>query len=325
MEAEAVGTDAHSRRPATQSNPLIRANALRRMLTTGMVGVAVTAGTMLGAGTAAATEPVVLDACTGTNESSAFDQPILASPATLDAKVEQAMLLVHPLEFDLAKQAREEFLQSSSVQVGSVTEEKQTFSGTSLADAFAARVAALSAAGDRADEVNTHVRNLAAVGCLGGAGVSGQAKPAPPPPEPAPSTRDQPDPAPPTGQEQRNSPAPPAPGVAQPGGSAGYSTYGAAAPVRVLPPDYRSVPGSTPPWAQASQVPGLWPDVGQLHRQAEEEKRAEDEEAQVRAVGKAEALPTGAGNRVELPVLLAAISLAAVTSGLVRTWVLRRN
>lgn len=327
MQAGAVGTGASHRRSTSQCNPLIRSNALRRVVATGIVGAAVTASTVLGAGSASAAGAAVVDSCTGKAESSEFGQSILASPSALDAKVEESMLLVFPLQFDLAEQARQEFLNSGSVSLGTVTEDQQSFSGRELADAFTGQVSSLSSAGDRTDAVGSNFRNLATLGCLG-AQVPGQERPAPPPPEPAP---EEPVPQPPPEQEA-SAPPPESPeaseGALAAGATSGsYSAYGAAAPVRVLPPDYTSVPGSLPPWAQArpGQVPGLSPDVGDLLRQSETKKNEDARNAEVRAVGKAEALPTDVSNRVALPVLIAAISLAALTSALVRTWVLRRH
>ncbi|GAB3287009.1 hypothetical protein [Parasphingorhabdus pacifica] len=333
MEAETVETGSTREHSATRRNPLIRGNNMRRAVATGIVGAAVTASTLLGAGSAAAEGSVVLRECTGETESTAFDQSVIAGPQALDAKVEQAMLLVYPLQFDRAAQARQEFLNSGPVPIGTVTEEQQTFAGQDLADAFTDQLSTLPAAGDRGDSVHTHVRNLAAIGCVGGARVPGQ-EPPPPPPPPPPEPEQEQEPAPEPAPEPTEQPEPSTETseTAVPGTTSGApSTYGAAAPVRVLPPDYQHVPGSLPPWADTrfGEAPGMSPEIGDLLRQSEEQQRAEDQkrDAEVRAAGNAEAMPTPAyqGNRVELPVLLAAISLAGVTAALVRTWVLRRS
>ncbi|PRW61912.1 hypothetical protein CEP50_18295, partial [Actinopolyspora mortivallis] len=92
---------------------------------------------------------------------------------------------------------------------------------------------------------------------------------------------------------------------------------------RVDPSDYAYVPGSLPPWSDTrfGAAPGDRAETGDLL--SEEERH--DQQDRVREAGSAEALPSETGDRVALPVLLAAISLAGVTSALIRTWVLRRG
>ena len=318
-----------------QVNPLVSerppSKAMGRVLAAGAAGALVTASTLLGAGTANAAGSAVIEQCTGSTDSSEFGQRIVASPAALDAKVEQAVLLAFPLQFDLAKQAKEEFSGSGSVGLGTVGEETRTFSGQNLADAFAGQIEGLSGLQDKGSEVSTHVRNLAALGCIGGARVPGQEQPPPPPPEPAPEP-----------EEPSEQPAPPSaePGVpaddetsapvAAPGTPRADPRVGTSAPVVVVPPNYGSAaPGTLPPWAQSQfgAAPGFAPNVGDLREQAAAKQREQRENAaqqEVRAAGKAETLPAGQDNRVALPVLIAAISLAGVTAALVRTWVLRR-
>lgn len=338
---EAVASEAEhareirARGSRERGNPLVRPGAFRRAAAAGVVGAAVTAVGLAGAGQAAAAEPVVVDTCTGEAASSSFDQPIVAAPEALDAKVKQATLLVFPLQFDRADRARQEFLSTAAASLGTVSEQDQNFSGTQLADALAPRVANLSALDGRGDEVNQHVRNLAALGCISGADVPGQDKPAPPPPEshpePEPEPTRSPEPAPETSQEP---PAPrpeteqaPQTSLAQPAPTAPLPNAAPPPAARMVPPDYSYVPGSLPPWSKTrfGQAPGMSPDVGDLLEETEraEQKRARQE--QVRAAGSAEAMPTDMRNRVALPVLIAAITLAGVTSALVRTWVLRRS
>ncbi|WP_243790540.1 hypothetical protein [Saccharopolyspora gloriosae] len=319
------------RGPKSQVNPLIRRSraGLGRVLAAGTVGALVTASSLLGAGSASAAGSAVIDQCTGTTDSTEFGQNILASPNTLDDKVHQATLLVFPFGFDIADQAKAEFDGSGAINLGTVTSETQKFTGKNLAQAFTPQIDGLSALQGRGAEVSKHVRNLAALGCFG-AKVTGQEQPAPPPPAPEPEPEPEPteQPTPPPSSEQPTEPGvqPTAPGSAVPG-------YGTGAPVVVVPPSYASgapgMPGALPPWAQArfGAVPGFEPNVGDLRAQAAEQERQRAEQAaqeEVRAAGKAEALPMGQSNRVALPVLIAAISLAGVTAALVRTWVLRR-
>ncbi|WP_182546458.1 hypothetical protein [Halosaccharopolyspora lacisalsi] len=94
----------------------------------------------------------------------------------------------------------------------------------------------------------------------------------------------------------------------------------------MVPPDYAAMPGTLPPWSRTpfGAAPDQRPKVGdRLERP--EEKPAEKQREQVRAVGSAEALPTGASDRVAVPVLIAVVTLAAATAGLVRSWVLHRS
>ncbi|MCX2731334.1 hypothetical protein OOZ19_13895 [Saccharopolyspora sp. NFXS83] len=322
------------RGPSSQANPLIRRSrasrsGLGRVLAAGTVGALVTASSLLGAGTAGAAGSVVVEKCGGTTDSTEFGQSILASPATLDDKVHQATLLVFPFGFDVADQAKEEFAGTGAISLGTVTEETQKFSGKNLAQAFTPQIDGLSSLQGRGAEVSKHVRNLAALGCFG-AKVTGQEQPAPPPPSPSPEPEPTEPPAPPSsGQPTAPGVQPTAPGSAVPS----VPGYGTGAPVVVVPPSYASgapgMPGALPPWAQAQfgAVPGFTPYVGDLREQAAARERERAEHAaqeEVRAAGKAEALPMGQGNRVALPVLIAAISLAGVTAALVRTWVLRR-
>ncbi|MCA1189838.1 MULTISPECIES: hypothetical protein [unclassified Saccharopolyspora] len=328
MSDEAMRPDEGSR---PQVNPLLRRagrTGLGRVLAAGTVGAFVTASSLLGAGTASAAGSLVIDKCAGTTESSEYGQAILASPNALDAKVRQGTLLVFPFGFDIADQAVQEFKNTGAISLGTVTEEKQKFSGKALAQEFTPRIDGLAALQGRGAEVSKHVRNLAALGCFG-ASVTGHEKPAPPPPAPEPEPSEQP--APPS----HTAPAPPSTGVRPaPGTTApGVPGYSTGAPVLVAPPGYASgapgLPGQLPPWAQAQfgAAPGFSPNIGDLREQAAAQERVRAEQAareEVRAAGKAEALPMSQGDRVALPVLIAAISLAGVTAALVRTWVLRR-
>ncbi|MDR7302178.1 hypothetical protein [Haloactinomyces albus] len=348
--AEPKTISARHNHERAQRNAPSRPGALRRATAAGVVGAAITAGGLAGAGQAAAADPeaadpvavdpVAVDTCTGQAASDSFGQSIVASPEALDAKVEQATLLVFPLQFDRAEQAKKEFLDAAPVSLGSVTEKDQSFSGAQLADALAPRVANLSTLDDKADEVNRHVRNLAALGCISGADVPGQDKPDP---SPSPSPKPEPE----HGSESATTSAQPrTTSQKQPTARSGTPTSkapadGAAAPTplsgtaappdarSMVPSDYAYVPGSLPPWSQTrfGRAPGLSPEVGSLlpPEPTGEEPKRQTRRERIRAVGNAEALPTGKRARIALPVLLAAISLAGVTSALVRTWVLRRG
>lgn len=320
---------------ALRRTPRPGRRALRRLAAAGIVGSALTASGLVGGVTATASGAVVVETCTGESTSDAFGQPIVAAPEALDAKVEQATLLVYPLQFDRADRARQQFLNTATVSLGSVTEKDQSFAGTTIADALAPRIANLPALGDKADKVNWHVRNMAALGCISGADVTGHAKPAPAP-SPSPDEPSQP-PAqnepPQSDSRSGGGAASGSTGTSDDGSQAGAATP-APAPMpsdsgfappqaeRVVPQDYAYVPGKLPPWSKTrfGQVPGHSPAVGDLAQGSDKETRRE----QVRAAGSAEPLPANPRSRVALPVFVAAIALAGVTSALVRTWVLRR-
>lgn len=323
----AQGTDA-------PGDPRRLRSAVGRAVVLGAAGAVVTAGTFFSSGTTQAAESAVIEKCSGTTDSTAYGQEIVASPSALAGKVEQATLGAFPLRFDIAKQAREQFENTGSIELGTVTEETQTFSGKALAEAFAPQIESLPALEDKGSDVATQVRDLAPLSCLGGVRVPGQDKPAPPPPPPEPSPTEEPAP-PPSASEPSEPPETTSSEIAAPGTTSGPD-YGASAPVVVVPPSYGSAasPGTLPPWAQSrfGQVPGYRPDVGNLleqsraaQRQQAEQQRKQAEEQEVRAAGKAETLPAGQDNRVALPVLIAAVSLAGVTAALVRSWVLRRS
>lgn len=301
----------------------------RRAAALSAVGAAVLASGLAAASPAAAADEVVLNKCSEDAESSAFGQPILASPHALDAKVHQATLLIFPLQFGRADRAQQQFLNTAPVDMGSVAETTRSFSGTDLADALAERVSGLPALEGKGDAVNWHVRNLASVGCLGGVDVAGHPKPDPETTEPPssdsprPPARDTHDPAPggnPAPETPNNTPSGPTPGTAPPVDS----DYTPAPAERVTPSNYSYVPGSLPPWSDTrfGDAPGRQPEVGDLLKESESRTKQRKD---IREAGSAKALPSEAGDRVALPVLLAAISIAGVTSALIRTWVLRRG
>ncbi|MFR9730552.1 hypothetical protein ACL03H_15110 [Saccharopolyspora sp. MS10] len=323
MGGESARPDQSSTAPVNRRS---KRSAVSRALAASTVGAFVTASSLLGAGAASASGSAVIDACTGTTESTEFGQSILVSPAALDAKVRQATLLVFPFGFDVADQAVQEFTAAGAISLGSVSEETQKFSGKELAQAFTPRIDGLAALRGKGTAVSQHVRNLAVLGCFG-AKVTGQDRPTPQPTPPDPTTEPVAPPAP------RPSAPPTAPGTGVAASSPPAPGGGTGAPVTVVPPGYATgapgVPGALPPWAQAQfgAVPGFAPNVGDLRAQAAAQERERAELAareEVRAAGRAEALPMGEGDRIALPVLIAAISLAGVTAALVRSWVLRR-
>ena len=302
-------------------NPLIR-----RGTAAGLVGLAITASTFLGAGTAAAADTLVVDRALAVVDA-APGQRIALSPSALDFKVREAVLLAMPLNFGAAADATDRFKELSPIALGTADEGRTFFSGGDIADAAKPMISRIGLPDDKVDSVAWHFGTLVS---LGNAVTVNAEAPEEPPPPPPPSHKPEPQPAPPP---ERPAPAPPESTTAAPPPQAVvpppvYPSSGGVAPYRAVPGDYSYVPGSLPPWARyGGQVPGFTPDVGTLPRPwtEQQEKRQEQEQEQIRAVGKAEALPTAGGNRVALPVLLAAVSIAGLTAALVRTWVLRRQ
>lgn len=351
--------DAIGRRGARQRGSLPR-SVPSRAIAASAVGMAVTASTLLGAGTASASERVVVDKSLASVEVSPGQQ-IAVQPSTMDTKVREAVLLAMPLDFDAASQATEQFREGSPIILGTASEGKTSFSGADIAKAAAPELSGIGLPDDKVEDVSEHFQRLVKLGNH----VTARAKEAAPPKQPPrsdqPSERpsdqpsDQPrseqppaerpsdepsseqpssEPAPPQSRAPAPSPEPPSVPLASPT-SAPRLTYGAPAPVRVLPPDPAQVPGFLPPFAQsgAPQQPPK-PELGnprsaqprpEQQQRADQQRQADQERQEVRAAGKVEALPEERSNRVEVPVLLGAISVAAVTAALVRSWILRRN
>lgn len=306
-------------------NPLIKPSALRRTVSAGAAGLAILAGSCLGMGTAAAAEPLVVDHPIAI-VSGEVGQPISVLPKTLDFKVNQAVLLAMPLAFGPASDAAEQFAATGPIALGTAEPGTNSFSGREIAKAATSRLSSLGLPDDKVESVRFHFTNLVSLGnslTVNAPEPDEEEEPAPPP------SQEQPPPA----EEPSQTPQPqPAPAPVEPPPSAPATSpvptmpnaSGAPAAVSMLPPSLR---GASLPWAQAryGDVPGMAPDVRDLARQAEERQRVQDEQDEIRAAGQAEALPTEVSERVALPVLIAAISLAVVTAALVRTWVLRRH
>ncbi|MEB3371160.1 hypothetical protein [Saccharopolyspora mangrovi] len=307
-------------------NPLIKPGALRRTASAGAAGLAILAGSCLGMGTAGAAEPLVIDKPIAIVSGEA-GQPISVLPKTLDFKLNQAVLLAMPLAFGPASQASEEFVAGSPIPLGTAEPGTNSFSGREIAQAATPRLSSLGLPEDKVEAVRFHFTNLVSLGNSVTVNTPEPEEEQPPPPsseEPAPPPSSE-EPPP---ESSTPAPAPVAPPTSAPSTGPVPTTTptanGAPAAVSMLPPSLR---GASLPWAQAryGQVPGMAPNVGDLARQAQERQRAQEEQDEIRAAGQAEALPTEVSERVALPVLIAAISLAVVTAALVRAWVLRRH
>ncbi len=266
-------------------------------------------------------------------------QQVAVDPSAMDFKVHKAVLLAMPLQFGDADRAAEEFASMSPIPLGTAEEGSNFYSGSTIADAGAERIAQLeSVPPDKRDSVTTHFKNLTSVGNAITVNAESE-EPPPPPPEPEPKPEPEPEPAPEPAPEPEpdptSEPAPPpssapdgvAPGASAPPtsgglptapGSRSYPGHGA-----MSAPGFSFEPGTVPDWklAEFGRSPGAPPPAPDTAREPQQ-KQGQDE---VRAVGRAEAMPAEATQKVALPVLVAAFGLAVVTAGLVRTWVLRRS
>ncbi|MHA6801701.1 hypothetical protein [Bounagaea algeriensis] len=161
----------------------------------------------------------------------------------------------------------------------------------------------------------------------------------PPQPEPRPEPPQQPEP-------QQPEPAPPA--TAEPRSDAQLPAWARSdrqvtsiQPDMSTPPSAGALPdlgellgrgGDAPPTSEpeVSQDDGPATDRPTADRGAaggqDPASTQEDRQADARAAGRAEAVPTSASSpSITAPVALAAAALAVVSAGLVRTWVLRRQ
>ena len=347
--------DAIGRRIARQREPLPR-SVSSRAIAVSAVGMAVTASTLLGAGTASAAERLVVDQPLTSLEAEPGQQ-VAVEPSTMDSKVREAVLLAMPLDFDTASSATEQFRERSPIVLGTASEGTNSFSGSEIAQAAAPELSGIGLPDDKVDDVTKHFQRLVKLGNRVTVRVKEAAPPKEPPPseqppseqppseqppsEQPPSEQPSPEPTPPESREPAPLPEAPAPAPEAPPTPLSSETptprlaYGAPAPVRVLPPDPAQVPGFLPPYAQSAQVPQppkpelAHPRSSEQHQQPtgqqSTDQQREQQQQEVRAAGKVEALPAERSNRVALPVLLGAISIAAVTAALVRSWILRRG
>ncbi|WP_190820066.1 hypothetical protein [Saccharopolyspora pogona] len=301
-------------------DPLYRSNALGRTVSAGLVGLVITASTFLGAGIASAADPLLVDQPLATVKAEPGQQ-ITIAPSTLDFKVREAVLLAMPLAFGPAADAAERFKELAPISLGTAPEGRTFYSGKDIAKAAAPRLAEIGLPADKVDAVTWHFTNLVSLGnALTVKAERPEEQPPPSSGQPTPE-KSKPTPTPEPSATQPPSPTTPPPVVTTPEPTLTPSS-GAPAEISVLPPSLRDLQGGSPPWGQ---VPGLTPDVGDLAKQAQEQQKAREQQEEIRAAGRAEALPTEVTERVAAPVLLAAISLAVVTAALVRSWVFRRN
>lgn len=336
------------RRPHPLIKPVVRATG------TGLAGFVIAAGAAAGAGTASAesssaAEPVVVDSALAVVDAEPGQQVVL-DPSVVDSKVRQAVLLAMPLEFEQADTSTEQFSGVGTIPLATAEEGSTFYSGSDIADAAESELAGIGLPEDKVEDVTTHFRNLVSIG--NGVTVRAEApdegeedqgagQPAPPPEQP-PSAEQ---PAPPPEQPEQPAPPPPrpetpqygAPSAVQPSAPSMAIDPGASpAALSVLPPEVRNMPASQLPWEQGrfGRLPqegsdgGTPPPPNAVEREAQQQQHQQRaaERAEVEAAGQARPVAANSStDRIAAPVLLGAVSLALVTAGLVRSWVLRRT
>ncbi|MFD0491896.1 hypothetical protein ACFQ0O_37940 [Saccharopolyspora spinosporotrichia] len=135
----------------------------RRGAAAGLVGLAITASTFLGAGTAAAADTLVVDRSLAVVDA-VVGQSVALSPSTMDLKVREAVLLAMPLDFGAAADAVERFRELPPIPLGTAGEGRTFYSGGDIARAAKPRIAQLGLPEDKVDAVSWHFGNLVSIG-----------------------------------------------------------------------------------------------------------------------------------------------------------------
>lgn len=337
-------------RPHPLIKPVVRATG------TGLAGFVLAAGAAAGAGTASAetssaADPVVVDKALAIVDAEPGQQVVL-DPSVVDSKVRQAVLLAMPLQTEQADTSTEQFRGIGTIPLGTAEEGSTFYSGSDIADAAESELTGIGLPEDEVEDVTFHFRNLVSLG--NGVTVraeapdeedsdEGSGQPAPPPEQP-PSAEQ---PAPPPEEPKQPAPPPPHPEIPQHSApstpqrsapSTAVDPGASPAALSVLPPELRDMPTSQLPWEQGSfgRLPQEAPDGGtapppsteqrEAHQQQQQQQQRAAERAEVEAAGQARPVAADSStDRIAAPVLLGAVSLALVTAGLVRSWVLRRT
>jgi len=294
------------------------------------------------AGTAGAEDTVVVHDPVSTVHARS-GQKIAIDPSALDGKLRSAVLLAQPLDLGGPERASEDFDEQSPITLGTASDGKEVYSGDEIADAARSRLSRLDLPPEQTEAVAFHFKNLVSLGTS--VTVEGEAAPAPPPKraEPEPAKEPPKEPARPAPQPSRDT-SDERPGQREPQAApesaptrgsvpdAARTPQALPAAVQLLPPAHASVPDPASPPAvfvpptsgtQPSQQPSPQQAQAQAEQQAQIQQQAHARE--LRAAGKAEAMPIDLSDRVALPVIFAAISVAGVTAALVRSWILHRS
>lgn len=308
---------------------------------------------LVGAGTAAAAEPIVVGDCRGTVEGTP-GQPVSLAPAAVLDVVTDAVRAVPLLGPPLASAAGRAFSALPPIPLGALPTGTGHITGGTIATAVVAELKKIPLLGPVLAAVVSSVRStLTSVCALTVTGVNAVVAPVQ---DGAHAVADVTEEA--TGRllPGATSPGPGGPGGETPGGGPGGGTGGPdqgtgggggmpapnQPPVGGLTPGdwslyppglwgtgrspldyYGSIPFARPGLFSPSPgvrygggVPGYSPQFGVLGSDGPTDG--------VQVAGRAEALSPPQGQRVALPVLLAVLALSVVTAALVRTWVLRR-
>lgn len=293
-----------------------------------VAGLAAGAGSAF-AGTAAAEETVVVHDPVASVHARA-GQHIAMDPSALDGKLRSAVLLAQPLDLGGPEKAAHAFDQQSPIELGTAKDGKQVYSGDEIADAARSRLSRLGYSPETTEAIAFHFKNLVSLGTS--VTVEGEAPPPPPKraePAPAPQPSQQHEQAQQTQHATKHrDDAVPARTESAPTTSAAPDFMRApepqVAPVQILPPAQAAVPGpASPPVVLVPPEPSPQQAQAQAEHQSQVQQRAHAEE--LRQAGKAEAMPIDLSDRVALPVIFAAISVAGVTAALVRSWILHRS
>jgi hypothetical protein len=310
------------------------------------------AGLLAGSGTATAAEPIVIGSCAASVEGRP-GQPVSLAPAAVLGVVTDAVRAVPILGPPLAAAAGQAFAALPPIPIGALPNGEGYITGGTIANAVVAQLYKIPLLGPVIAAVVKTVQGVLTAGC--GVAVKGVNTVAAPVQDGADAVADASEST--TAKVIEGLPGLPGGGGGNPGGGGGTETpgpgggtggTGGGMPAPNQPPlgglpgigldlyqpglwnfgrwpmaDYSNIPFARPGlWAPSpgvrygGGVPGYSPEFGIVGDTPPDDG--------VDVAGRAEAINPPAGQRVELPVLLAVLVLSCVTAALVRTWVLRR-
>ncbi|MFC4854938.1 hypothetical protein [Actinophytocola glycyrrhizae] len=314
------------------------------------------AGLLAGSGTAAAAEPIVIGSCAASVEGSP-GQPVSLAPAAVLGVVTDAVRAVPVLGPPLAGAANQAFAALPPIPIGALPTGKGYITGGTIANAVTAELKKIPLLGPVLAAVVKTVQGVLSLGC--GVTVNGVNAVSAPVQDGADAVADTSEQV--TAKVIESIPGlPGAPGGGGGGGTNNPGTNdpgnpgtndpgtGGGMPAPNQPPlgglsgvgldlyqpglsnfgrwpmaDYSNIPfaraglwAPSPGVRYGGGVPGYSPEFGIVGDTPPDDG--------VSVAGRAEAIDPPAGQRVELPVLLAVLALSCVMAALVRTWVLRR-
>ena len=306
-----------------------------------------TTGLLAGSGTAAAAEPIVIGSCAASVEGKP-GQPVSLAPAAVLGVVTNAVRAVPVLGPPLAGAANQAFAALPPIPIGALPNGTGYITGGTIANAVVAQLKKIPLLGPVLAAVVKTVRSVLTQNC--GVTVKGVNTVSAPVQDGAEAVADASE-----GATAKVIESLPGGGPGDGGGSGtekpapgGGAETGGGMPAPNQPPlgglrgigldlyqpgmwdygrwpmaDYSNIPfaraglwAPSPGVRYGGSVPGYSPEFGIVGDTPPDDG--------VSVAGRAEAIDPPAGQRVELPVLLAVLALSCVTAALVRTWVLRR-